>query len=324
MWMLEPGTKDLLDMFRGVAGPKMRDLSPAEARVMYREMVNELDRPAEAVSHIAAVEIDAGSHRIPARLFVPDGADEGPLLLYFHGGGWVIGDIETHEGFCTSFANQIGLRLLAINYRLAPEATFPAAHHDCLFAARWAAASADELGAPIEAIAVAGDSAGANMAAFVASELRRSSGTDVVAQLLFYPVTDLTRQAPSYRLFGEGHLLDASDMEWFSDHYFSDRGDRGDPRVSILHRSDLSDMPPTVLMTCSHDPLRDEGRAFAARLVKAGVHTVFREARGHVHGIVSMRGAIPAADRIIRECVEDFRRLLAARASGTGMKQEEC
>lgn len=321
--MIEPITAKLLEAFRAAASPGLSDMSPVEARAMYREMVAELDRPAEPLAEISAVEIDARTHSIPARLYVPDHGSEGPLIVYFHGGGWVIGDLDTHHAFCTSLARQTGIRLLAIDYRLAPEAVFPAAHDDCLLAATWALQSPGALGSPVEGIALAGDSAGANLAAFVASRLRSQSGGDVLAQLLLYPVTDLVGRAPSYQLFGEGYLLDRADLEWFFDHYLPG-GDRRDSRVSILHEDDLSPLPPTVLMTCGLDPLRDEGRAFAARLVSAGVPTVFREARGHVHGIASMRGAIPSADQLLRDCVADFHRLLARERRDAGARERGC
>jgi acetyl esterase len=288
---------------------------------MYREMVAILDRPAEQLNSVVNFHIEDDTHRIPARLYTPAGGAEGPVLLYFHGGGWVIGDLETHHAFCTSLARAIGVRLLAIDYRLAPEARFPAAHDDCLFAANWAARSPAVLGAPVAGIAVAGDSAGANLAAFVSS--KSPSAGRPLAQLLFYPVTDFVEQAPSYAEFGEHHLLDKADMEWFRDHYLAEIEDRRDPRISILRLPDLSQMPPTVIMTCGLDPLRDEGRAFAARLVAAGVSVVFREAAGHVHGIVSMRAAIPSAERVLGQCIGDFKRLLFDDTRNAARHREE-
>jgi len=317
---MDAHTRKLLEMFGAAPGPKMPDVSPGEARTMYHEMVALLDRPPEELAAVVDLQIEAETHRIPARLYTPSERNDGPVLLYFHGGGWVIGDLETHHSFCTYLCNAIGVRLLAIDYRLAPEARFPAAHYDCLLASVWAARSPAILGAPVTGLVLAGDSAGANLAAFVASKL--PPATRPLAQLLFYPVTDFVAQAPSYAKFGQGCLLDKADMEWFRDHYLADAKDRADPRISILRLSDLSHMPPTVLMTCGLDPLRDEGRAFAARLVEAGVTVAFREAAGHVHGIASMRRAIPSAERMLGQAIADFKRLFLDEYSDADHRQE--
>jgi acetyl esterase len=224
------------------------------------------------------------------RLFVPTGAPPtGPLLVFFHGGGWVYGDLDSHDPVCRFLAERSGVRVLSVDYRLAPEHPYPAAVDDVVAAFAWAARHAEDLGADPTRLAVAGDSAGGNLAAVVAQVTRDAGTTQPVAQLLIYPGTDSSRRRPSKDLFAEGFFLTKKQMDWYWDTY-SAGGSRTDPRLSPLCADTLVGLAPAVVTTAAFDPLRDEGEAYAAALRDAGVPVVLRRATGLVHGYFSMTG----------------------------------
>lgn len=235
------------------------------------------------------VEIPGPAGPIPARAYVPQAAESpGPLLVWFHGGGWVQGSVQTHDASCRLLAHLAGVRVLSVDYRLAPEHPFPAAADDAVAAYRWAIEEAARLGVDPERIAVGGDSAGGNLAAVVALAIRdaRRAGDAVPApvfQLLVYPVCDLAEKAPSIATFADGFYLTERSMDWFSDQYVPERAQRADPRASPLRAADLSGLPPAHVATCATDPLRDEGEAYARRLRDAGV-PVATQRHGQLHG----------------------------------------
>jgi acetyl esterase/lipase len=224
---------------------------------------------------------------LPARLHEPAGLGPGsPLLVYFHGGGWVIGSVETHDPTCRYLARNAEVRVLSVDYRLAPEHPFPAAAQDAVAAFRFAADNAGKLGADPSAIAIGGDSAGAGLAASVCLQTREN-GPRPVFQLLFYPATDATTRRRSRDLFADGFFLTDDDMTWFLDHYCPDPDARADPRLSVLLADDLRGLPPAYVATAGFDPLRDEGNAFADQLRAAGVPVVRRQHDDLIHGFVS-------------------------------------
>lgn len=313
--MVLKDTQQILDIFNSTPGPKLYELAPAEARAMYLEMGRQLDLPPETLDAVRDLTVPVNNDTLRARLYQPKAECTGPLVVYFHGGGWVIGDLESHHSFCTALARQLGLRVLAVDYRLAPEHPFPAAHDDCLAAVRWATTSPPELGTAVPAIALAGDSAGGNLA--IATGLAMSDGTRALAQLLLYPATDLAEQSGSYTSCGEGYLLDRPLMEWFCDSYAPAKECRTDTRLSPLRLEDVSASPPTVLLTCGLDPLRDEGRAYAAKLANAGVEVHFSEAEGQIHGVATLRGGIASAAAPLNTCIDLFGSLVG-RSSPTG------
>jgi acetyl esterase len=228
---------------------------------------------------------------LAARLYTPDGLPPGsPLLVYHHGGGWVTGSLDSHQPVCGFIAAQAGVRVLAVGYRLAPEHPFPAAITDAVAAYRFAREHAAELGADPAAIAVGGDSAGANLAAAAAHLAIRGAEPKPAFLLLFYPPCDAVHRAPSRELFASGFLLTDADIVWFCDHYMPPTVDRSDPRASILLADDLTGMPPTYLVTAGFDPIRDEGEMYARRLADAGVPVVLRRQPDLVHGFVNMIG----------------------------------
>ncbi|WP_021599277.1 alpha/beta hydrolase [Actinomadura welshii] len=232
---------------------------------------------------VATRELDAAG--VPARLYTPKALKDGsPLLVFYHGGGWVIGDLDTHDTLCRYLAVHAEVRVLSVDYRLAPEHPYPAATEDALAAYGYAAANAEELGADPRAIAVGGDSAGGNLAAVVGMLADRTPDF----ALLIYPVTDLSARRRSRELFAEGYYLTDRDMIWFSDHYCPDVERRADPAASPLLAEDLSGFPATYLVTAGFDPLRDEGEAFARRLEEAGVPVALRRQEDLIHGFANI------------------------------------
>src|SRR5262245_23246483 len=209
---------------------------------------------------------------LPARLYVPAAApDPGPVLVYFHGGGWVRGSVATHDGTCRLLSHLAGVRLLSVDYRLAPEHPFPAAADDALAAYAYVASNPGDFGADPRRLALGGDSAGGNLAAVTALALRGGDLPEPAFQLLVYPACDLVVKRPSVATFSTGYFLTEANMDWYSDQYVPDRERRGDPRASPLHAGDLTGLPPAYVATALADPLRDEGDEYAARMAAAGV-----------------------------------------------------
>lgn len=248
---------------------------------------------------------------IPARHYTPDGLPEGsPLLVYFHGGGFVVGSVNSHDNTCRLLATAADVRVLSVDYRLAPEHPFPAAPADAFAAFSYAARHAEELGIDPSAIAVGGDSAGGNLAAGTSYQALRAGGPQPAFQLLFYPGTDWSRRTRSRDLFADGFFLTDDDIEWFRSHYFTDPAGYADPLASPLLAEDLRGMPPTYLATAGFDPLRDEGTAYAERLRAAGVPVAYHCHTDLIHGYVSFIGI----GRRFREAVAE-----AAGALRTGL-----
>ncbi len=244
------------------------------------------------VGSVRDLSVDGAVGPLRARLYSPAPRPEAaarPLVVFFHGGGWVVGDIESHDQPCRLLCRYADVHVLSVDYRLAPENPFPAAVEDAITAFAWAAANAARLGADPARVAVAGDSAGGTLAAVVAQETRDSGTVQPVAQLLVYPGADGSVSRPSKSLFGEGFLLTRAQMDWYWDTY---RGDAPstDPRLSPLLADDLSGLAPALVTTAAFDPLRDEGEAYAAALRTAGTPVVLRRASGLVHGYLSMTG----------------------------------
>jgi acetyl esterase len=278
----------------------------AEARERRRRGARLFSGPRIEVERTEELEIPGPDGPIAARLYVPAAlTSSAPLIVYFHGGGHVVGDLDTHDQPCRFFASEVPALLLAIDYRLAPEHRFPAAVDDAFGAFRWACEHAENLGADPERIAVAGDSAGANLAAVVCQLARDDGGAMPAFQALVYPVIDLSCKRRSYELFAEGFFLTREEMDWFREHYLASAGDRADPRASPI-LGDLAGLPPAHVVTCGFDPLRDEGEDYAGRLEQAGVPVTLRRESDLVHGFVNAVGlggrsreaATPIADAL--------------------------
>jgi acetyl esterase len=308
---LESDIHTLLWIAQAFRGDSLRSKgTPAQARVeRLREARIVAHRPRISLGRVEPMEIPGPAGTIGARLYVPASSphDPPPLLVYFHGGGWVIGDLETHDDPCRFLALHSGAALLAIDYRLAPEHPFPAAAEDAEAAYGWALANAGKLGVDPHRIAVGGDSAGANLAA-AASLLARDEGAPLPAmQLLIYPVTDATGESSSRRTFGDGFLLTRNDMNWFEERYLPPGIDRSDARVSVLRAPDLSGLPPAYVATAGFDPLRDEGEAYALRLREAGVPVALRRHPGLVHTFANLTAICPSARAAMLEAAGALR-----------------
>jgi acetyl esterase len=243
------------------------------------------------LERVRDLELPGPAGPIAARLYVPPGLPEpAPLVVYYHGGGHVIGDLDTHDQPCRFLALKTPAMVLAVDYRLGPEHPFPAAVDDALAAFEWAHAEARSLGADTDRIAVAGDSAGANLAAVVCQLTVAAGGPVPAFQVLIYPVIDYSSKRPSYELFGEGFFLTREEMDWYRDNYFAKPEDRSDPRASPILAPDLAGQPPAHVVTAGFDPLRDEGEDYAQRLREAGVTTTLRREPDLVHGFISAVG----------------------------------
>ena len=261
---------------------------------------------------VSDIRVPSGyGHDIPARVYHPSEPDgPAPALVFYHGGGWVIGDLETHDSLCAEMARQLGMTVLSVDYRLAPEHKFPAAGEDCIAATTWAANSPAELGHDVTGLVLSGDSAGGNLTAITAPALTGTLPVPILAQFLIYPGVDMTASTGSMQEFGEGYLLTAEGMQWFSNHYLGAPEDVDDPRASPLKAESLAGQPRALVYTCGLDPLRDQGRAYAGRLIASGVRTIYREAPGQIHGSFNLRQAIPSAQEDLSACIADLKPLL--------------
>ncbi|MEO5698468.1 MAG: alpha/beta hydrolase, partial [Burkholderiaceae bacterium] len=233
-----------------------------------------------------------------------------PVLVYFHGGGWVIGDLDTHDTLCRELANLSGCGVVAVDYRMGPEHRFPAAVDDAIAATRWLHDHANELGLDASRLAVGGDSAGGNLAAVVSIAARDSGDLPIAFQLLIYPATDAHRSLPSHQANGQGYLLTSDTMDYFSGHYLSDRSKYDDWRVSPLLHPDLSRLPPALVLTAGFDPLRDEGAAYAQRLTEAGNRASYLCFERQIHGFILMGRVIDEANAAVAMCAAELRRAL--------------
>jgi acetyl esterase len=230
------------------------------------------------------------------RIYTPDAPAPRPVIAFFHGGGFVICSVDTHDGLARRLANATGAVVVSVEYRLAPEVRCPDSAEDCYAATVWTHQHAAELGADPGRLIVAGDSAGGNLAAVVTLMARERSTPPITGQVLVYPVIDAACDAPSYTDNGEGYFLEASGMRWFWDHYLGPDGDGAHHHASPIRASDLSGLPPAVVITAEFDPLRDEGEAYADALEAAGVPVVAQRYDGMIHGFVSMPMLFPEAD----------------------------
>jgi acetyl esterase len=289
--------------------------TPATARTHMEIGGTVLGGPIVSGVRTRNLNLPARDGTMPARLYEPSNLPPGsPLLVYFHGGGWVIGSLDTHDGVCRYLAKQSNVRVLSVGYRLAPEYPFPVAADDAYAAFRYSVEQAEALGADPSAIAVGGDSAGGNLAAVVCLDAVRHGGPRPVFQLLFYPATDPSARRRSRDLFADGFLLTDFDMTWFLDHYCPDTASRTDPRIAVLLADDLRGVPPTYLATAGFDPLRDEGNAFADRLREAGVPVVKRQHDDLIHGYTSFIGLGTRFREAVSEAAGALRTGLALRS----------
>ena len=304
---LDPHVQTLLESLGEMSGG-LSAMGVEEARKAI-ELFGTLGSDVE-VARTEDLTIPEASGDIPARLYVPEGTGPLPIVVYFHGGGWVIGNIASHDGICRKLANASGCAVISVEYRLAPEHRFPVAPGDCYTAVCWVKEHGTDLGVDSSRMAVAGDSAGGNLSAVTAQLARDRGGPPIAFQLLIYPATDLTMSHPSVEENADGYLLTKADMLWFKGHYLTDDADAKDPLVSPLYASDLSGLPPALVLTAEYDPLRDEGEAYARALQQAGVQARASRYDGLIHGFFGLEAVIPAAAPAMDEAAAALRSAL--------------
>lgn len=304
--MLHPQTRALLELMKQRGVPATHTLTPDEARALYRDRRTFTQPEPPAVASVQELHADGPHGPIPLRLYKP--ADQGntsqalPVLVYFHGGGWVIGDLDTHDTLCRQLSNRSGCAVLAVDYRLAPEHRFPCAVDDCIAATRWCRSHAVPLGLDPARMAVGGDSAGGNLAAVVAIATRNAGEPPLRLQLLIYPATDMRRQAPSHTSNGQGYILTSDTMAYFHGHYVHDSAFDTDWRASPLLLDNLAGLADAFVLTAGYDPLRDEGLQYSQRLTEAGncaTHICFER---QIHGFITMGRVIDEADAAVSLC----------------------
>jgi acetyl esterase len=293
---LDPGVRALLAAIEAAGDPPLETLSPAEARKLTSENLTPVVGVLEPLRSMENLRIPGPAGEIPIRVYAPDAPAPCPAMVYFHGGGWVLWNLDTHDVVCSAIANRAGAVVVSVDYRLAPEHKFPAAVDDAYAATEWVFTNAARLGVDPVRISVGGDSAGGNLAAVVCLKSRNENGPKIAQQLLVYPVTDLSSMAtPSYLEFAEGYQLTKATMGWFRDHYLPSPDSALDPYASPLLAADLRGLPPAIIITAECDPLRDEGEAFGKRLAEARVPVTCTRYAGMIHPFFSLSGAIPQA-----------------------------
>ena len=308
--MLDPQARALLDLMLERQVPPVHTLTPIEARRLYRERRGFTQPEPPPVGEVRDLHSDSG---VPLRLYRPLGPGVRPVLVYFHGGGWTIGDLDTHDVLCRQLCAAAGVTVVAVDYRLGPEHRFPAAVDDAVAATRWVQREAAALGLDASRLAVGGDSAGGNLAAVVALTLRDAGDPPPAFQLLIYPATDQRAVAPSHATNGQGYLLTKESVDYYRGNYFSSAAQWGDWRASPLLATDLSGLPPALVLTAGYDPLRDEGRQYADALSGAGSRVQYICFERNLHGFITMGKVIDEARTAVALCASALKEALLSR-----------
>lgn len=308
--MLDPQTKALLDLIIEKGVPPTHLLTPQEARTAYSERRFYSQPDAPDMGLVEDISIPGPASTLKLRSYRPlksDPKDILPVLVYYHGGGCVIGDLDTHDVLCRELSNLAHIAVLSVDYRLAPENPFPAAADDCIAATQWIHEHANQLHIDANKIAVGGDSAGGNLAAVVCIALRDNNDFKPVFQLLIYPMTDARAQTPSMTSNGQGYLLTKDAVAYYHNHYMPNHADRLDWKASPLLAKDLSHLPPALVITAGYDPLRDEGLDYADKLSSAGVPTQYICFERQIHGFILMGRILDEANTAVKMCAQALR-----------------
>jgi len=312
---LHPQTQELLDQINEAVAPPAWEQPLDELRVDFNKFVISLQKPGPQLKRVKNRDILGPHGPIPVRIYWPDDVSDRPfpILVHFHSGGFVVLGLDSHDNGCRELCARAGCIVVAVNYRKAPENTFPKPTDDAWAATKWAADNCAELGGDANRMAVCGDSAGGCLAAVVAQRARGEDGLNIVFQLLVCPVTDMTDDTDSYRKFADGYNLTADMMRWFIRLYLNNDREKTNPTAAPLHASDLSGLPPALIITASHDPLHDEGVAYGDKMRAAGVAVTHSEYAGQIHGFWNFTDRIDAA---IEARYESCTALRAAFTSG--------
>jgi len=313
--MLHPQARFLLDLIEKSGLPPTHKLAPGEAREFYRQRRFATQPDAPAVAEVRDLQADGPHGPIPLRLFRPAGSAADavlPVLVYYHGGGWVIGDLDTHDTLCRELANASGCAVVSVDYRMGPEHRFPAAVEDAVAAAYWVQRHAGALKVDAARIAVGGDSAGGNLAAVVALAAREAGDLPIAYQLLIYPATDARCVTDSYHANGQGYLLTKDTMAYFYGHYLEDPRHAHDWRVSPLLHENHASLPPAFVLTAGFDPLRDEGLQYAQKMSDAGSRATHVSFERQIHGFVTMGKVLDEARDAVALCGHMLRSALRA------------
>ena len=306
---LDPQVIKILKEAESLGLPEYQDLSPTEAR---KQMLDQAP-PVQAALSVKKVidrKIPGPDGDIPIRLYYPAGDAPFPTLVYFHGGGWVIGDLDTHHSFCHALAKTSGCLVAAVDYRLAPEHRYPAAVEDAYAATKWVAENSALIQADPDRFAVCGDSAGGHLAAVVSLMARDRQGPRIDFQILIYPITDCRFDTPSYEENKEGYMLTRDLMKWFWNHFINDESEANDPYVSPLRAKNFGNLPPALILTAGYDPLRDEGEAYGKKLQEAGVNVTLSRYPGMIHAFIRMTALLDEANVALGEVSGTLREVL--------------
>lgn len=299
---LDPMMKAFLDQMAAVPGPKMWDVSPADARLMFNAMMQLVGPQDVPIGKVQNLTMPGPGGEIALRSYTPVAAkgENLPTLVYFHGGGYVIGNLDAIDGLCRMLANDSGARVISVDYRLAPESKFPAAIEDSYAALCWIEANAAHLGVDANRLAVGGDSAGGGLAAVVCQMAKEKGAPKLAFQMLLFPVTQIGGETRSLREFAQGYFLERATLDWFFSHYLPADADRTDPRISPLLAKDVSGLPSAYVMLGGFDPLHDEGLAYAEKLRAAGVSATIADYPDLVHDFIYMQAVLPQAPEAMK------------------------
>jgi acetyl esterase len=305
---VDPQVQAYLDQMVALNMPPLSSLTPEVVRQGMQMQIEALgDGGKEQVARVENRTIPGPAGEIPVRIYTPEGQAPFSVLVFFHGGGWVVCNLDTHDAQCRSLAKRSGCVVVSVDYRLAPEHKFPAAPEDCYAATQWVAEHADEVNGDPARLAIGGDSAGGNLTAVVAQMARDRGYPHLVFQLLIYPLTDFQNETASYRENGTGYGLTRDDILWFKNHYLNSRNDEANPLASPVLAEDLSGLPPALILTAEYDPLRDDGEAYGHRLQAAGVPVIIRRYAGQIHGFFGMGSIVDRADQAVSETAQTLR-----------------
>jgi acetyl esterase len=302
---IDPQVESLLSEMAALGGPPIHELSVAEARTVAEGMTALAGDPIE-VAAVDNITIPVDGAEIGARVYTPEGDGPHPVVMFFHGGGWVICSLDTHDNVARAICRDAEALVVSVDYRMAPEHRFPTAAHDCFAATKWVAENASSLGGDAGRLAVCGDSAGGNLSAVVSQMARDAGGPAIAYAALIYPAVDMTRKGGSLDENASGYFLETEGMEWFMNHYLTE-AEKADVLASPLLHSNLAGLPDTFIATCEYDPLRDEGEAYGDALRAKGVHVENKRYEGLIHGAANMTGVLDGGRQLVSDVAAHLR-----------------